>query len=1004
MKKGKIGTLLFTIFTIFSLFTVFTASVAWFAAETINNMDFDGKTKSAYYAKGDGTAGNPYVITKIRHLNNLAWLNYLGEYDTPGVHFRLDNDIVCGTAENPFRMLPIGTEEHPFLGVFDGGGHTISNILITNKNDFTNKPSTINDYTSSKASIIGFFGVVGDLDEDVTYSSSTNTITNLKLDNITVHSETENTLIGLAAGFVNADISDITVGKSMVDVKGCKPIKSITNNLSDYSLVGYSSSSSTVSDFTKKISENYYKKIEGGSIGGFDSSVDFKNDFITWFYNLHKNKGYDKGTKNSDIGYLVSSEQSSSYTRQYNALSGGNYELYHSLPLRSQLSNPNAAFTITLNAMNPYMNYSFSFSNKTNAQGKKKGTYTEFLASSTYSQDFTWTVSGSGTNKRYAVTFATKPTHFSVSTFDLLSKNSAETSYKPLKTGSADQSSNQVFTPLPNFTWTYCDAHVYQLTDGNYLPLLYNDNHTAANPDTNTGYITGVKFTNTSFASSPRIASYGVNHLSGSITNNSITKVKTYYDGAWVDIGETKDASGKVTAITQTKLDRYINARNKVAGSIENQDSICGIHFDITTTAGNTYSDGVKKGAVSGASDAAMDVNALLKSNNGSSQHLYMPKGTIDFQLEMPGYIAFFAGMYNASVSYLNFFSLHHMDRSTGNPYTLKEIKKIYEAEDHTSQNPSYFYEYADGTYSKVRTQAEQGKTAIFDASVTLWPVRSKDNTLYYFQIPVNAGEYVMGAANDPNTTNTYQGAYMMYLDLGANGNNMGDTTMNAHYVETITSSDSFPAGIDFNITSLSEEVGGNTICIAITYSDLEAMSLTVTGSVTFNPTSVVAVNSTIEGCGCRYDAGNILDDSSSTETIGDLSGSGGGTRILTAEITDSDSNRWTIEFTELLDSEGTVTSSSYTKIIKGSTDMTESGESIVPNIFKDNISNIKASIVAVQLDFEGSDFNISSITYDGTRVSLTIPPQEITDVEFDVTFGTHYSSLYINESPYPAS
>ena len=40
--------------------------------------------------------------------------------------------------------------------------------------------------------------------------------------------------------------------------------------------------------------------------------------------------------------------------------------------------------------------------------------------------------------------------------------------------------------------------------------------------------------------------------------------------------------------------------------------------------------------------------------------------------------------------------------------------------------------------------------------------------SVYYFEIPVNAGEYALGSAS------TGDGAYLMYLDIGANGNSDG--------------------------------------------------------------------------------------------------------------------------------------------------------------------------------------------------------------------------------------
>ena len=42
------------------------------------------------------------------------------------------------------------------------------------------------------------------------------------------------------------------------------------------------------------------------------------------------------------------------------------------------------------------------------------------------------------------------------------------------------------------------------------------------------------------------------------------------------------------------------------------------------------------------------------------------------------------------------------------------------------------------------------------------------NNAVYYFEIPVNVGEYALGSAS------TGDGAYLMYLDIGANGDSDG--------------------------------------------------------------------------------------------------------------------------------------------------------------------------------------------------------------------------------------
>lgn len=83
------------------------------------------------FAGGTGTAVNPYKIATKEHLNNVR--NYLSS------HFVLINDIEF--AESDFEengkyynegkcWIPIGTEDKPFFGTFNGDEHVISGIKI----------------------------------------------------------------------------------------------------------------------------------------------------------------------------------------------------------------------------------------------------------------------------------------------------------------------------------------------------------------------------------------------------------------------------------------------------------------------------------------------------------------------------------------------------------------------------------------------------------------------------------------------------------------------------------------------------------------------------------------------------------------------------------------------------------------------------------------------------------------------------------------------------------
>ena len=264
---------------IISVLAVFLASLmtipvfAWM----INKISFDyegdfkGSSIIAYFAGGDGTPEKPYQITKPVHLYNLSWLQYLGIFnrDEDGdgkidqqYYFVLNNDINMSGLVIP----PIGTDDNPFIGNFNGKGHCISNATVSNyvskaagDGGVQQKPAAVEqiDSTVSDASgkaIVGFFGVVGDwnyaLDGKITDESKltienkVNKVYDFRLDKLTIRTDTDESLIGLLAGYVNGSLVNVGIGESyIVAGENVTPLTGVTGIemqllISRYSLIG----------------------------------------------------------------------------------------------------------------------------------------------------------------------------------------------------------------------------------------------------------------------------------------------------------------------------------------------------------------------------------------------------------------------------------------------------------------------------------------------------------------------------------------------------------------------------------------------------------------------------------------------------------------------------------------------------------------------------------------------------------------------------------------------
>ncbi|MGI6279799.1 MAG: hypothetical protein ACOYJS_04480 [Acutalibacteraceae bacterium] len=244
-------------------------SFSWFIRPINFNVpnDIGASTEVSYFESGNGSAEKPYVISDRVHVYNLAWLQYLG-------YFNLGESINNGRAQSYFVLKndidmqglaipPIGTEEFPFLGNFNGQGYTISNCITANSNELLEiRPSlakfNVNDLVSAYAddndevaTVIGFFGVIGD------YNGAANqllskvnegtlgefdidevTAKNFYLNNLSVNTAAGNTTVGVAAGYVDAVLEGIGVCNSRIVLPsaGATPL---TENMSDFTLVGY---------------------------------------------------------------------------------------------------------------------------------------------------------------------------------------------------------------------------------------------------------------------------------------------------------------------------------------------------------------------------------------------------------------------------------------------------------------------------------------------------------------------------------------------------------------------------------------------------------------------------------------------------------------------------------------------------------------------------------------------------------------------------------------------
>lgn len=266
----------------------------WFSNQENLGKRIQGETDGAYFARGTGTADDPYVINRPFHLYNLAWLQYTGYFGDQDCYFIIEKDLDM----TGWTLPPIGTTEHPFIGHLDGNDSThaqgqehaavVSNLTVSNEfSDYNRHPGAITSV--SNVNIVGFFGVVGKIGQD--YSSSASSIVpsvkNLYLNNVAVNDKTSNTLIGIAAGYVNGVVEGVGItGNSSLSVPngGATAFGNYTQNVSDYTSVGYCEKAFRSNLFNKEITLQASTPATGtksesgsGSDTGWGGSIDMKS-------------------------------------------------------------------------------------------------------------------------------------------------------------------------------------------------------------------------------------------------------------------------------------------------------------------------------------------------------------------------------------------------------------------------------------------------------------------------------------------------------------------------------------------------------------------------------------------------------------------------------------------------------------------------------------------------------------------------------------------------------
>ena len=712
------------------------------------DMDASGEIVTSYFHCGSGAEDDPYVITRPVHLYNLTRLyedldGFAEENNYFQLGYDLDNDgdlefysySDSGTYQNSYSnklnmsyydaFTPIGSEEKPFGGTFNGSNLTLDNLNIS----------------GAGLSDIGVFGYVT---EDAT-------IQDLYIDNLDINVSgavsnmhdvhDTNAYVGYIVGHLeNANcITNTYVNNCHISGKSC-----LIKN--DWGYYGKCDNAGTLKDFlahagaddpswggSVNMQKMYDRLYDIAGDATRNNNYVYEQDEITTLNNTKTRRTRTSGRaytyRNRTEGSFVFSAygENNSATGNYLYISGGKhiynyhqaevmhndgftiYDNGHYLGINNGTISDVATtwyldeddrLTATVNGITYYLTNNVTLSTNTTNTWTRNNRTIYYNSGGWFSRDYYLYCNNNGnwTTQRNSHNLT-----LTAATYTSVDEISDNTSYM-------DYSGDEV----------------------TYFPLVTEDNSYAASGK-NTGYVIGGTQDKTTSATYPyktgdiRVSKYSTSDISNSYSGGNFTTIYTI------------NSNLQTTTVNAADYEKFLDSRAAFKDMITG-GNIYGLHF----MSANISVDHL--------------VNADYTLINGEEKTNYkMPASSIDFNLMEKGYINFFAGTYFSNNN--SFFSLHHIERDENDAITsIKEIAEIYESND---SRKDYIYKYSDNTYTDTLTS---DYSLVFSTDRIKRQNSINTKSVYYFEIPVNAGEFALGSV-DGGT-----GAYLMYLDIATNG------------------------------------------------------------------------------------------------------------------------------------------------------------------------------------------------------------------------------------------
>ena len=1012
--------ILLSISACLTLSAAVTSSIAWFKdggyidfGSDDNNGQITATTNGAYFGHLQDvdddefaygyTPENPYVISTPTHLYNLAWLQYIGYFNTnkyvddpSGIkqcYFTVTNNIDM----DGMILPPIGTELYPFFGNFNGGGYTISNLTISNDDPLGSDSIFSTQYAKPSDNVleglpstrvVGFFGIVGEYGSTTAPTGEgtfTPAMKDVTISDITVESKTEETLIGIAAGYVDGDMDGVKVGgTSTIDLGSTGKANlnnNITQKLSNYGLVGYTAETGTSGTFTQKLSEFYDNKdLQTDSGSNWGGSLNF-NEFAQRIFTI-----IGGGSGSDVIETNTGTARDPSYYWTY---SDNNNKVSISMQTGGITEDPNAPTNT-----NKKLTYNC---NQDTVMPFSVYTQEDFNEANSYEQ------------QSYKINDLVKYNNNFYRCINAIEDEDGE-------------------------TWNA--AHWQQVFINEAKP-------------TNTGYIVGCNTARngkTKIASSPQ-GFIGASLIKSGSTNTSTTYASTSNAGAYTEILTPMDPSatpsssgtanfcvikdsynenaidtnntnlptasgGKLNGYTIKNLQelgfdktkKYSKSRKTIHQTFLSSSNVQGLRFDtFTVGTGTEKIVTVSNPFVTRINDknSASEIGDNKTASSGSSYALLA--GSVQFNLKHSGYINFFGGNYTNSGSGAGtFFKLFSVNRTSNTTIaSVDEIFEIWTNENaDTKEEYPYIYTNANTTSSPTSNQIiEIGYSRnnvtpgnkLFDFRYLLSNVGLVANALYYYEIPVNSGEFCIGSTGS-------SGGYLLYLDIGASEIDNKDR-VTAYSITTVRTGNSYPVGVDFAVKNVTGE-GSQTFGIGINSNEHGSIAFKVETEEGNNYISV-----DIDNCNVAYSYqgslfsandppdGNFIvtgDEIGALQTTNPV----GGERVLTITIEPaSGADSTTVTIIDQLDENGGFleTESQYfidDELCDNREELEDLSNELSLEVIDGTFRTLHLHSILTRAGTSGDEFSVSYL--------LDSIHCDYSDKEIDITIETNSSSMAI--------